>query len=58
MTTIEYNIVESLIDKSQYYTHNKMPTKVIDGKTYIGVKRKQNDKQILYVLKENVTYVK
>jgi hypothetical protein len=52
-----YKVVESLVNKDQYYTADSFPTKTIDGKIYITVKKNPGDRQTFWMLKENMKYV-
>lgn len=53
----KYRMVESLFNQDQYYAAEHLPTKTIDGKLYISVKKKLGDKQTFWMLKENLKYV-
>lgn len=46
--------IKSLINNDTYFTSKNFPSKYIDGKEFIGVKRTENDKKIFFMLKENV----
>lgn len=45
--------VASKINSDMYYTSVDFPSKVIDGKVFMGVKKYPSDKTLNYVLKEN-----
>lgn len=49
--------VKSIINNDTYFTSENFPTKYIDGKEFIGVKKSESDKQIYYMMKENVEYM-
>jgi hypothetical protein len=40
-----------------YYTSKDFPEKIIEGKKFMGVKRIPSDKNIRYMLKENMTFI-
>ena len=46
--------IRSKINSDTYYTSKDFPNKVIDGKVFIGVKVTPSDKNLRYMLKENV----
>lgn len=45
--------IKSVFNSDMYYTSTDFPNKVIDGKTFIGVKKYPSDRTLNYVLKEN-----
>lgn len=47
-----YYKVKSKINGDIYYTSKDLPEKIIDGKTFISVKKKPSDREIFYMLKE------
>ncbi len=46
--------VRSKINQDIYFTSKDMPTKEIDGHTFIGVKKREKDKSIFFMKKENM----
>lgn len=46
--------VRSKITQDIYYTNENLPTKEIDGKIFIGVKKNERDRDIFYMNKENM----
>lgn len=46
------NKVRSKITQDIYYTNEALPTKEIDGKLFIGVKKSETDKNIFFMNKE------
>jgi hypothetical protein len=49
--------VKSLFNGDMYYTSENFPSKYIDGKEFIGVKKTETDRQIHYMMKENLEYL-
>lgn len=56
-TKERYRMVESLFNQDRYYAAEHLPTKTIDGKLYISVKKNPGDRQTFWMLKENLKYV-
>jgi hypothetical protein len=52
-----YRIVESLVNQERYYTNAGLPTKTIDGKVFIGVKKSPESKDVFFMLRENLRFV-
>jgi hypothetical protein len=46
--------VKSIINSDFYYSSKDFPEKIIDGKTFIGVKKTPTDKTLHYMLKSNM----
>lgn len=49
--------VRSIFNGDTYFTSDRFPTKYIDGKEFVGVKKSESDNQILYMMKENLEYI-
>lgn len=49
--------VRSKINSDAYYSSADFPTKIIDGKTFVGVKKSPSDSTLKYMLKENLVKV-
>lgn len=46
--------VRSIFNNDTYFTSKEFPSKYIDGKEFIGVKKFEKDKKIFFMLKENL----
>lgn len=55
--SIHLKKVKSLFNGDLYFTSENFPSKIIDGKEFIGVKKNATDKTIHYMMKENLEYV-
>lgn len=49
--------VKSKINSDLYYTSKDFPEKIIEGKTFMAVKKAPCDNTIHYMLKENMTFI-
>lgn len=49
--------VKSKINSDLYYTSKDFPEKVIEGKTFMAVKKTPTDRTLCYMLKENMSFV-
>ncbi len=49
--------VKSKFNSDSYYTSKDFPEKIIDGKTFIAVKKNPSDREIFYMLKEMLEIV-
>lgn len=48
--------VKSKFNDDTYYTNSELPTKVIDGVTFIGVKKDEKDARIFFLNKDNIEF--
>jgi len=49
--------VKSKVNSDTYYTSKDFPEKIIEGKSFIGVKKTPTDKTLHYMLKQNMVRV-
>jgi len=49
--------VKSKVNADTYYTSKDFPEKIIEGKSFIGVKKTPTDKTLHYMLKQNMVRV-
>ena len=49
--------IRSKVNSDTFYTSKDFPEKVIEGKTFIGVKKTPTDKTLHYMLKQNMVKV-
>lgn len=49
--------VRSKVNSDTYYTSKDFPEKIIEGKSFIGVKKTPADKTLHYMLKQNMVRV-
>ena len=49
--------IRSKVNSDMFYTSKDFPEKVIEGKTFIGVKKTPTDKTLHYMLKQNMVKV-
>lgn len=49
--------VRSKINSDVYYSSQDFPSRIIDGKTFMGVKKTPSDSVLHYMLKENMVKV-